>query len=105
MLKHLLAIIVLSAAAIFAIPHCHSCLQWLLGLHTFIVNTLGNVFAVSSTGNFIKSFIAILVIPVSAGIILGGAYWVFKRRQMPYLMNIVWSIWIVLIVTLILLHK
>jgi len=45
--------------------------------------------------------LALLIIPVGAGIIIGGIYWGFKRSNAPWLMQITWVIWIILATALV----
>jgi hypothetical protein len=96
MTKHLLALIVLTIAILFTLPFLHTGLINFVHLHSWIIDLLSKIFAGGHTGSLIKQTLAILLVPLGLGGVLGGGYWIFKRQAMPYLLHIIWISWIIL---------
>jgi hypothetical protein len=95
MIKHILAIILLSVGVIMAMTYAQHGLQFLLTAHDWIANILTEVFSGGSAGNITRELIALLAVPLIIGIILAIFYWILKRSWFPYFMHYVWAIWLV----------
>jgi hypothetical protein len=101
MIKQIIILIALSVLVILILPLCHSVIHYLLTVYHFIYNTLDTLFVQSKNANFIKQLIAFLAVPLGLGAILGSLYFAVRRQKMPYIMEIIWIIWVILATTLI----
>lgn len=105
MLKHSIAIIVLSLLIIVGMPYVQQGLQLLLSGHDWLSDFLKNIFSGGQAGNIIRELIALLAIPVVVALIPAVIYWLAKRAWFPYFMELVWVIWLVQTSALVVLYK
>ena len=96
MIKHIFAMVVLSLLMVLGLTYYHQVLQVLLGFHHSLVNLLGHIFAGGSIGRLLQHGLALLLIPLLVGVIVGLLYWVIRKSQCPYVVYVSWIIWIVL---------
>lgn len=104
MAKQIILIILLTLAAIFFRPQLSHVLDMLVYLHNSIAGTLARIFSGNDIGRLLQDVIALLLIPLVLGGIVGVAFWLIKREMMPNVMMIVWVIWLVLLTTMIAQH-
>ena len=97
-LKHLLLLISVSIIIIFTMSFLHPVLQGLLHLQQLVMHSLDQILAQGPIALMLKNLLGMLVIPVGITAIIGGIYWIFKRSMMPYLIHIMWTIWLILAV-------
>jgi hypothetical protein len=95
MLKHIIAIILLTLLVILATPQVHAVVAALVAGHDWIAETLKSVFAGGTAGKILKELIASLAIPLIVGLIPAGIYWLVKRSWFPYYMTCVWVVWLI----------
>lgn len=95
MIKHIVLLLLLSAAIVFGMPYAEHGMELLLTAHGWISERLTDVFSGASAGNMIRNFVALLAIPVAAGLIPSVLFWIVKRYWFPYFMTIVWIVWLV----------
>jgi len=95
MLKHIVAIIALSAAIILFMSHAQHSVEWLMKAHAWMAQLLTDVFSRGQAGNLSRGLIALLSIPLLAGLIPAFIYWLLRRHWFPYFMQIVWIVWLV----------
>lgn len=105
MLKHIIALIVLSLLAVLGIAYAHQAVEILLSVHNWISDTLMEVFAGGEAGSLAKNIIAILSVPILIGLIPALLYWMIKRSWFPYFMQIVWIVWLIQISALAIAYK
>ena len=89
--KHLLLILVTTIIIVLAWSFVHLGLQNLLHLHGWIIHGLGQILAKGQIASLLKKILGLLIIPLGVGCIL-------ERSVMPYLIHIVWAIWLILVV-------
>ena len=51
-------------------------------------------------GGDIKNLLGLIVLPLAAGAIVAGGFWLVKHVSMPHTMMVVWVVWLVMVVTL-----
>lgn len=95
MLKHLVAIIVVSLLVISGMPYVHTSVHYLVVAQEWIANLLKNVFSVGTPGDLIRQLLALLVIPVAIALLPTLIYWLVTRRWFTYFMETVWVVWLV----------
>lgn len=105
MLKQLIALIVLSVAIILSMSYAQQGMQWLIDAHTYISQLLTDVFSPAHAGSLARGLIALLAIPLLAGLIPTVAYWLVRRHWFPYFMQIVWAVWLIQAGALVILYK
>lgn len=105
MLKHIVALLVISVLIILGMSYAQDALKLILSGHDWVAETLTQVFSGGETGDIIRKLIALLAIPVVVGLIPGVIYWVTKRRWFPYFMELVWVVWLIQTSALVILYK
>lgn len=100
MLKQTILIIVLSLIAIFFRLELSHALDILVQAHNGLSHLLRLIFADDAIGRTIQNLIALLLIPVICGLIVGLGFWLVKRATMPHIMAVVWVLWLILLVTM-----
>ncbi len=98
MVKPLIALLVLTTAAVFFSQELVSLLNALIYLHTMITHALDIAFSKGNIGVLIQSVVALLVIPLLAGLLVAGLHWLFKRNSPSHTMSIIWVVWLVMVV-------
>ena len=105
MIKHIVAIILLTIAVILSMSYVQQGLLLLLAMHNWVASILTNVFSGGQAGNIIRQLLALLAIPVFIGLIPAFVYWLVKRSWFPYFMECVWVVWLLQIAALVIQHK
>jgi hypothetical protein len=105
MLKHVLAIIILSIVIILAMPYAQSALHYLVSAHDWLSDLLKEVFSGGQAGNIIRELLALLAIPVAVSLVPIIIYWIAKRSWFPYWMEVIWVVWLIQTSALIVLYK
>jgi hypothetical protein len=105
MIKHIIAIVLLSIVIILTMSHVQTLLQALLSAHDWVANILKDVFSDGTTGNVTRELLASLAIPFIVGLIPAALYWLAKRSWFPYFMTIVWVTWLIQTSALVIQYK
>ena len=100
MLKQGLLLVLFSTAAIFFKRQLGQFLHGLLFVHNQLASILAVVFSGDATGRLIQSILALIIIPIIAGLIAILIFWLVKRIAMPHMMATIWVVWTVLLVTM-----
>ena len=95
MIKNLALLIILSLLAIIGMHYAEIGLHGLLTAHTWISETLKEVFTGGQAGNISRELIALLAVPFLVGLVPALLYWFAKRKWLPCFMQIVWVIWLI----------
>ena len=95
MFKHLATIILLSIAVLFAMSQTQHVLEVLLIAHDKIAEGLKQVFSGGEIGNLIRESIALLTLPLLAGLLPAMIFWLIKRRWLANFIYVVWFVWLV----------
>lgn len=95
MIKQVIALLLLSVAIVMAMPYAQQGVVWLVAAHDWISNLLTDVFSGGHAGNIARSLIALLSVPVLAGLIPAFIYGMLRRHWLPCFMEIVWVVWLV----------
>ena len=80
-------------------------MSFLVMLHGWLINLLSIIFSDSFFGHFTRDLLGLFILPVVVGLILISVFWLVRRRFFPYTEFIVWSIWLLQLGALVVLHK
>lgn len=105
MLKHVFAFILLSVLIVIGMPYAQIGLQALMSSHDWIADTLRSIFSGGEAGEITRQLIALLILPLLAGLIPALIYWFAKRKWLPCFMCIVWVTWLIQTSALVVLYK
>ncbi len=105
MIKHIVAIIVISIIVIVGMPYVQQGLHILIAVHDWLSNLLTDVFSGGQAGNITRQLITLLAIPVVVALIPTVIFWLARRMWFPYFMELVWIIWLVQTSALVVLYK
>jgi len=73
------------------------------GLHrvyAYLVHWLGLIFSHSHIGHLIQSTLALLIIPLIAGIICAVCLKLMQKKNTSFMIQIVWIVWMLLVATI-----
>lgn len=101
MLKQFILIILLTVAAVFFKSQLSHVLDWLISVHNQIATVLTKIFASDDDGRLVQDIIALLLIPILLGGVVGVIFWFIKHEMMPHMMLVIWFVWLVLLTTMI----
>ncbi|MEO8401513.1 MAG: hypothetical protein ABI597_06920 [Gammaproteobacteria bacterium] len=105
MMKQIIALLILSIVIILGMPYAQQGLQFLVNSHDWIAEQLKQVFSVGEAGNLVRQLLALLAMPVVVGFVPALIFWLVKRSWFPYLMELIWVIWLVQTSALIIIYK
>jgi len=100
MLKHTIIMIVFSILVMLFQTELGHVLHYLLLLHDKIANALATVFSNAPAGRMIQETIALIAIPLVAGILASLVFWLIKRHEKSRIVLTVWFVWTILLVTI-----
>lgn len=95
MIKHLIALIAFSVAIILCMTYAQQGVQYLLDAHDWVAQLLTDVFTEGQAGSLARGLLALLSVPLIAGLIPAIIYWVIRKHWFPYFMQVVWVVWLV----------
>jgi len=101
MAKQFILIILLTVAAVFFKSQLSHVLDALISLHNGIAGVLTKIFASDDDGLLVQNIIALLIIPLVLGGVVGVVFWFVKHEMMPHMMLVIWFVWLVLLTTMI----
>jgi len=100
MILQIIIIAVLSVLiTIFSIDIAHV-FKWLFNLNTHVTHWLGLIFSNSAIGQLIQATLALLIIPIVGGALIGVIAKLLKRRVFPAALIATWLIWMALVVVI-----
>lgn len=105
MIKQTVALITFSVVVTLTMSYAHQVIQLLVGAHAWVSQILTTVFSGGPAGSLAKGLIALLSIPLLAGLVPAISYWMVRRHWFPYFMEIVWIVWFIQAGALIVLYK
>jgi len=70
--------------------------------HNYVAKQLSLVFSGTGLGQIIRQILALIIIPIVIGLIPGTLFSMIKRKEMPYQMEVVWFIWIMVAASILL---
>lgn len=95
MIKQTIALLAISVVIVLTMSYAQQAVQWLLVAHDWVSQLLTDVFSGGQAGNIMRGLMALLAIPVFAGLVPTLAYWAIRRHWFPYFMEVVWIVWLV----------
>ena len=101
MFKQVMVILLLSVVVIFFKNQLAHVLDWLVAAHNYFAQKLHFIFSNDRIGRIIQDLIALLIIPILCGFLVLAIGWIIKRGAMPHVMVVVWTVWLVLLVTMV----
>jgi|SRR3989339_91114 len=92
----ILFVILSMVITIFSIDAAHL-FKWLFSLNTHVTHWFGLIFSNSAAGQLIQAVLALLIIPVIGGVIVGVIAKLLKRKVFPAALIATWLIWMALV--------
>ena len=97
MLKQLGLILGLSVGASLLLQQIDFLLQGILRAYHWFQSSLNIIFSGDSIGHLLQMSIALLALPICAGVLIGGGYYAIKRSRMPNLIFVIWGSWLIVL--------
>ena len=98
--KQTILLIILSIAAIFLQQQLSQVLHYILVAHNQVAHLLSYLFGSGPTAMAIRGIIALIVVPVICGGFFALIIWLVKHISMPHTMGVIWTVWLVMLVTI-----
>lgn len=87
-------VIALSAAVVFFMPEAQKVVHALVSAHSWVSEILTSVFNGGHAGSIARELVALLAIPLIAGLIPGILFFLLRKYWLPCFMEIVWIVWL-----------
>ena len=68
-------------------------------LYTYINVMLTGVFSSGATGIKIQKITTLMVLPLLITGLPAGAYWLYKKKLMPYFYHVLWVVWLIILIS------
>ena len=93
--KQVIILLVASLLVVLLQTQVAYLLNWISEFHANLLVWLSYIFSMGQVGLLLQKIFAIFIIPFAVVAILGLIFWIFRRREMPYLVQIAWAFWFV----------
>ena len=97
MVKHFIWIVVLSIVGIIFIEHVAKISFGINAAYLYISDGLGMAFKGKPLHKYVPQVLALLIVPIVTGLVPAVIYYLFIQRIMPYTLQIVWGMWLVVL--------
>lgn len=104
MLRQSLIYLLLSILVIIFAKYAHMLIVYIDMLYAFINVKLTPIFSQGGLGPLIRKVILLVFIPVLIAAIPALSYRLIKGKEMPYLLELTWCVWLVIVLSNILIH-
>lgn len=104
MFKQTIIYLIISAFVIFFAKYAHLLIINVDLIYTYLNLKLAFIFNTNPTGIFIRKIVTLIVIPVLLVSIPGLIYWIVRKKRMPYFFEMIWVIWMIIVLSNILIH-
>ena len=98
--KQCILLVLLSIAAMFLRSQLAQLLHWFLYIHNMVANLMSGLFPGTMIGRVIQSFVALVIVPVVCGAFVALIFWLVKHVSMPHTMAVIWTVWLIMLVTI-----
>lgn len=98
MLKQVASLIIASIIILFLSPYIAKGFGWLDYFYTWLYHLSGTIFSNNDIGSLLQKLVALLLIPLVCAGLPAGIYYMIYRKTMPYLIQLIWVIWIIVAV-------
>jgi len=89
-----LTVIALSALVVLFMPQAQQAVQLLVSAHDWVAEVLTNVFNGGNAGNIARELVALISIPLLAGLIPALFFFLIRKRWLGCFLEIVWIVWL-----------
>lgn len=104
MLKQALIFTFISILVIIFSNYAHNLIVYIHSLFIYIKNLLLPLFLAIDMGPMLQKICLLILIPMSTAGIPALIYRLVRGQQMPYLIELTWILWLVLVLSTILIH-
>lgn len=89
-----LTVIALSALIVLFMPQAQQAVQLLVSAHDWVAEVLTNVFNGGNAGNIARELVALITIPLLAGLIPALFFFLIRKRWLGCFLEIIWIVWL-----------
>ena len=98
-IKQAILLLILSVLAMFLQNQLAHVLVFMLHLHNIVAGFVGKLTShFGSVGIIIQGIVSLVLIPVLFGLVVSGLFWLVKHMSMPYMMSVIWVVWMIMLV-------
>jgi len=92
--------LVISIVGIIWLKEIGQALSYLTQGYTYLSEALGVVIRGGYAASIANRSLTLVLVPIIVAFIPGGLYWLMKRSVMPYIYDIIYAIWLIMLTTL-----
>jgi hypothetical protein len=104
MIKKSLIYLLLSILVVLFAKYVHLAIVYIDMIYVYIMLQLASIFSINETGLLIRNVLVLALIPTLIAGIPALIYYVIKKQTMPYFMEIVWLLWLILVLSKVLIQ-
>lgn len=104
MLKQAIIYLCISIAVIFLAKYIHLVIVYIDLAYTYVNVKLAQIFSPGETGSLIRRVFVLVIIPVIIVGLPALIYRLIKRKTMPYFFELIWIIWLIVVLSEILIR-
>lgn len=93
--KHIIALVIISLLVLLLSHYVYIVISHIAAVHDWFSDDLKIIFTASSVGKWFRELFAMLALPLIVGLVPAGLYWGMKKQPMPYLVELIWVVWLV----------
>ncbi|KTD61411.1 hypothetical protein [Legionella spiritensis] len=104
MLRQSILYLVISVLVVVFAKYAHLLILYIDMLYAYVNVRLNSVFSHTGIGIAIRKIILITVLPIVIAAVPALIYQLIKRKQMPYLIQLTWCLWLVIVLSNVLIY-
>lgn len=104
MLRQTVVYVLLTILVVVFAKYAHLLIVYIDMLYAYINVKLNNLFSLTGLGLMVRKIILLALIPLLIAAIPGLIYWLITKKTMPYLLELTWFLWLIIVLSNILIH-
>lgn len=104
MLRQSLIYLLLSILVVIFAKYAHLLIVYIDMLYAYLNVFLDGIFSRSGIGTLLRKVILLTLIPLIIALIPALIYQLIKGKQMPYLIELTWCLWLVIVLSNVLIY-
>jgi len=96
MIKQVVYLVLISLAVVLMATYLDKAFLYLIHTYNVLNSWFSNIFASTKLGLILTQLCSLFLLPFIAAMVIAGGYWMFKRKQFPYLVQTMWVLWLIL---------
>lgn len=95
MAKQFIIIVILTALAAYFMHKFVYVLHLLGNMQAFLINNITALLPQAVIYHLVTKVLVIILVPAILAFLAAFVYWLIKKKELPWLMEIIWILWII----------